>query len=41
MIIAWSTVLTRVMEHSDDKILEHCDDKLMVHGDDICHGALC
>ena len=41
MIIAWRTVMTRFMEHCDDKILEHWDDKLMMHCDDMCHGALC
>ena len=41
MIIAWSIVMTRFMEHCDDKILEHCDDKLMVHSDDMSHGSLC
>ncbi len=29
---SWSIVMTRAMEHCDDKGMEHCDDK--------CHGAL-
>ena len=38
---AWIIVITRFMEHCDDKIGEQCDDKLMVHCDNMCHGALC
>ncbi len=29
---SWSIVMTRVMEHCDDRVMEHCDDK--------GHGAL-
>ena len=38
---ALSIVMTRCMEHCDDKIVEHCDDKHMAHCDDMCHGELC
>ena len=38
---AWSTVMTRFMEHCDDNDVEHCDDKGMAHCDAMGHGVLC
>ena len=27
MTMAWSIVMTRVMEHCDERVIGHCDDK--------------
>ena len=35
--VLWRIVMTKVMEHCDDKGLEHCDDKGMEHCDDNGH----
>ena len=38
--MAWSIVITEVLEHCDEKGMEHCDEKAMEHSDDMCQGAL-
>ena len=38
--MAWSIVITGVLEHCYEKDMEHCDEKAMEHSDDICQGAL-
>ena len=40
MTLAWSTMMTSVLEHFDDKDMEHCDEKGREHCDDWLHGAL-
>ena len=40
MIRACSIVMTRVLDHCDDKGMEHCDDKGMEQCDDKGHGVL-
>ena len=40
MTRAWSIMMTRFLEHCDDKGMEHCDDTVMEHCDDKKSGAL-
>ena len=48
MTLAWSIMMTRIVEHFDDKGMEHCDDRAQEyfnekgreHCDDKISGAL-
>ena len=39
MTLAWSIMMTRVLEHFDDKRMEHCVDKGMEHYEYRDHGG--